>query len=142
MNNLKAIGGIAFFLILVFVAGRYFKKRSDNSEYREWQDQIEKAAKRNPGYISSDEIQVGRAHTLITAFQHKVAGLFPATDEEKVFAVFKGFQSVPDFVRFNTIFRWNGKNLTDSMNEELQDNELRYVNKLLIDSIGIELLET
>ena len=75
MNNLKPILGIAIVLILVFIAGRYWKKKESGSKQFQdrmdaWDDKVEDLANQRSGKVAPNEVQNQRAKTLQDAFQY------------------------------------------------------------------------
>ena len=143
-DTVKIALGAVVLAIIIYLVGRWTKSSdSDKSkDYLDWKDDIEKAAKNSSNqYVAPDSVQNARADTLRKAFSYKIGGFIPGTDEEAIYEVFDGFESIADFARFNALFKWNGMNLTQSLQDELNSSELDIINTTLRENLGITLIE-
>ena len=145
---LKPLLGISILLILVYLAGRFFRTQAGKDEdvrraYEDWKRDVDEIANEEQGKVMSDDYQKERALDLLEALNENWFGVIPDTDEDRIYNIMKGFQSVDDFVRFETVFntqyRWNGKTLMQSLKAELDRIEYDTASWNLKQAIGIPL---
>lgn len=137
-----AVTAVTIVMMIVFFIGRASNKKKLALDSKKTKlDKVKPNIGLSMGYTGKPELTQGRIDTLKKVFRGNNLGLLSSSDRQRIYDTFSGIQSPGELVRIQSHFELNGRNLTESMSENMLREDILYVDNLLKNNIGMNLIK-